>query len=456
MRWRPWKPWRPSNRGRTGPGRWLPILLLLAGCAGTVSAPIERRALPAEEWRYLVSPLAGYPLSVPADLALTLRDLADGLVLEQRWPEVRSEAEALLARDPGLHPASVILSQLDFLEGDFASSLRRLEPVVAELPEFTAAQLLAGRAAEKTGDLVRAYASYRAVAPVENLASARASQLRQRAVEIVYNRVEDALGRGRVEDAAERLRRLEEWAPEESLTLQAARAVAVASADLDAELAAVRSLSVLSPSDAELLERRAELELRVGEPGSGLRILQDLSSRRPEDRRLAEKLSEAKFLWRMAMLPSDARGLADLPELTRADFAALLYWLFPNVRFGQARSGLIVNDVLDHERRDEIVRVVNLGLMSVDRALHRFEPERPVTRLTALNAYLTLLAGREPRLACLGSFEAAELASVGAVCGAAARCGLIPEVADCLPAGAVSGAAARRLSREVLESLGIE
>ncbi len=459
MLWQPWKSpkTRPSSRASTDifVGSLL-LATLLTGCASTAGTPVPTQRVSAEEWRYVVGPLIGYPLTVPLQTERELNSVSAGLADSTAWPEVAERANALLEGDPGLHPATVLLAQVAFLDKDWPTVIELLSPVAAELPGYDAALLVLGRAAEKTGDLPLAYESFRASSERVNLASARAIQLRERAVEIVYNRVGDALGRGRLEDAERSLARLEEWAPDDVMTLRAGLGVAVAAGDLERELQVVSSLSALDPSDRELSERRAELELEVGEPTTGLRVLQELTTQYPEDTELAEKLAEAKFVWRLVMLPRKAKELVKLAELGRGDFAAVLYWLFPEVRYSRSSSGLIVNDIFDHPHREEIVRVVNLGLMTVDRALHRFEPERPVTRSEALTSFLALLDRGTPPPACLGAYDPELGASMDALCKIGARCALIDDVDECLPGGPLSGTAAADMSRKTLEQLGVE
>ena len=70
----------------------------------------------------------------------------------------------------------------------------------------------------------------------------------------------------------------------------------------------------------------------------------------------------------------------------------LLYWLVSQVRNSRPTAGRIATDVLDHPHREEIVRVVNLGLMEVDPTQHRFYPGSPVRRGQALRVVLRTLA----------------------------------------------------------------
>jgi hypothetical protein len=273
-------------------------------------------------------------------------------------------------------------------------------------------------------------------------------------VEIVANRFQDSLGRGRLEDAAGQLGRLERWAPDAEATLEASRSLAAARGDRRAELAAVGRLLERFPERRELQVRRAELELAVGDASEGLQILQRLADRNPGDRELREKLEQAKFVWRLTLLPAHVQEVSRSPELTRADFATLVHWLVPRVRTSRAPAGRIAGDILEHPRREEIARIVNLGLMDVDPTLHTFSPERPIRRATAIAALLRAVETLGGPAACLPRSVADSLGrspTAETVCGAAARCGLLPSEADCLPGATLSGAEALELLRHALQ-----
>ena len=119
----------------------------------------------------------------------------------------------------------------------------------------------------------------------------------------------------------------------------------------------------------------------------------------------------------------------------------------PNVHYGRPSSGRIATDVLDDPRQEEIVRVVNLGLMDVDTTLHRFSPSSPVRRGAALRSLSHLLSRFAPGAACLAG-------SSSSACDVAVRCGLIPTADDCQPSAPLSGSAAVDFLGRCLELLG--
>jgi hypothetical protein len=391
----------------------------------------------------VVDPLAGYVQQVDPGRRERLMEAWHAFLQESDVAGASETAAALLEEEPGFPPALVLAAQVDFASGDDPAVVDRLLPVSDSLPGYTASQLLLGRSAERLNDVPLAYAAYRAVATRNPLALKRIGELHPRALEIVSNRLRDALRQGEVVRAEEQLSMLREWAPSETMTLEGIQAVAVAREDLRAELAAVKELSARRPEDQPLLERRAELELSVGDPGQGLQIVQDLAARHKGDPRWAERVEAAKFRWRLTQLPRSVQEVAAKNALTKADFALLLYWLVPDVRNSRPTAGRIATDVLDHPHREEIVRVANLGLMEVDPTLHRFFPGTLERRGVALRTLFRMLSLFDRKISCPGD-----------TCEAAAQCRLVFADEECRPSDALSGSEGVELIRRSLKLLG--
>jgi hypothetical protein len=239
------------------------------------------------------------------------------------------------------------------------------------------------------------------------------------------------------------------WAPTELATLEGERLMALALGDREAERAAVEALAQARPDDRDLLERWAELELEVGDPGKGLDIVQSLLARYPGDPRMHALLDAAKFRWRVAQLPASVRELAAKPELTRGDFAVLLFWLVPDVRSSRPTAGRIATDVLDHPGQEEIIRVVNLGLLDLDQTLHRFFPGSPMRWGGALRTAERLISRFGGENPCRQ-----EIPEGDGPCARAARCGLIDADRECDVALPLSGPDGVELIRRCLVFLG--
>jgi hypothetical protein len=396
---------------------------------------------------YLVDPLTGYTPEVDSALRDRVLSVWRTLLDEGDVAGATETAAALLAEDPGFFPAAVLAAQVDFAAGDDRAVVDRLLPVGDALPAYTASQMLLGRSAERLGDVPLAYAAYRAVATRNPLALRRTGDLHPRALEIVSNRLQEALRQDRIEEAEKQLRLLKDWASSETLTLEGARALAVAQNDRAAELLAVKILAARRPNDQPLLERRAELELAVGDPSAGLQIVQELAARHPNDPRMADKLEAAKFRWRLSQLPRPVQEVAAKFELSKSDLAVLLYWLVPDVRNSRPTAGRIATDVLDHPHQEEMVRVVNLGLMDVDPTLHRFFPGSPVRRSAALRSLNEMLLRFGKGVPCLKD-------APSGTCERSARCHLLLPEEECRPGAPLSGSDAVELIRRSLKLLG--
>jgi tetratricopeptide (TPR) repeat protein len=393
-------------------------------------------------------PLAGYPLLLATATTATLEGAYDEL-LAGETEVARSAALELLAVDGELAPARVLAAQADLVDGHPAFALERLAGLREELPGYTAARLLLARAYERLGLVVEAYEAYRGV--LEEPALGRASSLEPAAVQGITQRIEEALDRGHLEMARESLEQLEAWAPATLETLVMEARVAAAWEDGEWELEVARKLARVAPEDPVVLRHWADLEVALGDPGQGLKILRRLAGEVPEDEELQEALAHAKFRWRLTQVPAEVQELASHPELSRGDFAVLLYWLVPSIRYGRPGAARIAADILDDPRRSAIARVVSLGVMDVDETLHTFSPERAVHRVEAWSALLRLLTWADPGPACVGSL--APRPSWSAVCGTAVACGLVPQEEECLPLAPVSGREALEALRRALDLL---
>ncbi len=438
------------------------VLLVFAGAcssAPSIEAPVtaknlRRTGVAPSERPFLVDPLFGYPRVAEPDSAAEVRRLHSQLLREQNSSSLQASLLSLMERDVGFHPGEVLAAQAELVDSKYLETIRRLQIVLGELPQYSAALLALGRAAELGGSPLVAFEAYLAVEDSSPAAAERLEELRPRTLEIVYNRMQDAMHRGRWEAAGKSLERLRAWGPQTLLSWQASRELAVATEDYEAELSAVRELLGWTPEDRSLLVRRAELEVAIGEPGAGVKILRDLAQAYPEEPEFAVSLERAEFRWRLRMMPETVHELIAEPELSRSEFAALLYWVVPGVRYGRVRTGRIAVDILDHPDREAIARVVNLGLMRVDSKLHRFVPEEPVERADALASLLRLIQQQSPRVACLGSLKIGSAISYDSICRKSAACRLTESAADCLPRAPLSGEEGVEMVRRALRLMG--
>jgi hypothetical protein len=393
--------------------------VLVVGCA-TGGADVVAPSLPASVADYLMSPTRGASSLSPSARAEI--DDAFARLLRGDSGAARATSARLLADDE-LPAARVLAAQALFVEGDPAAARAQLQSLASQPTSSASARLLWARLAELGGEMVAAQVAYRSLGGQPAVAGRGARTTYEPAVRALVERISMGVEAGAFEGAHESLDLLRQWEPSNSQrVLESTVELARAEGDLAGELEGLRGLLADGRAESGFLLRRAELEMQVGDADAGLQAFEDLQASYPEDIRIASARAEAQVRWRLRLLPIDVQRVAAESELTRADFAVLLYWLVPGVRQSAGGNTRIATDVLDDERRDEIVRVLNRGLMEVDETLHRFGPRRTLTRGEALRSALAVAAAAGDEC---GASER------GSVCRAAQACGLIDEGDEC-------------------------
>jgi tetratricopeptide (TPR) repeat protein len=409
--------WRSKRNAPLGAA-----ILLLAGC-GVTPHPARPRPVPASLRVYMPSPA---PLA--RDDAAAWQTLYGRLIAGEDPAAVADAAAALGARDAAPNAATLLGAEVELVAGDASGALAK----AAGGFEWQL-QLVAGRAAEELGDPVEASGHYRRAESDSPAAAARAQALAGPAADAIAGRVESSLEQGRADEASDWISRLAELQPTSDRTFELEARTSRQRGDEPGELRAVTELLRRHPARDDWIFRRAQLETDTGDPSGALQLLEGLAARHPDDSRIAPELARSKFQFRLSNVPQDVRELAARPELTRADFARLLYWLMPGVRSAHGGVPPIATDLVDHPAREEILKVLSLGLMQVDGTLHLFAPDAPVDRSAVLRALLGRSGVGGPAACARTGLERGDL------CSAATACRLLREDAECLPTGALGG-----------------
>jgi hypothetical protein len=442
------------NTHRYGPAALVLATLGVGACAtsSTLEPPpqLPRAEIDAEVRAYLRDPLLGYGRNIPEQSRYELQSASRALGRGET-PVARAGAETLLAIDPTLLPATVLLAQTALAEGELARVLDLLKEPLAARPGYVAGQLVYARAAELLGDTVTAFGAYLGIAAVDREAAARAPALRAPAVAKLAERTGAAVEEGRLTDAGAALATLREWAADDTATVDLRRRLARARGNSEEELEATRELIASGGTSLELLQRQAALEVESGETSVGLELYEQLAERHPENVEIAAALTAARFTWRTKLLPDRVARLLDASSLLRGDFATLTYWLVAGVRTGSAGGTVIVSDIVEHPQRREIARVLNLGLMTpVDPAVRRFAPNDYMRRGAALAALLRMPGRLGSGAACVGDAGGPAAEDADGVCAAALRCRLISQPSECRAEAAISGSEATEALRRTL------
>ena len=439
------------------PGKQEVSLRLARLCAATAwliacgSSPVVvvDSAIIDEERPFYLRPMSGFFGAVPSDAAREIGSAHLQLLTKSDSSGAAQVASSWLVRDPRLGPAMVLQAQAQMLEGDFRSALASVAPLESSFGSYEAAAMVYARASEGVEDVVAAFGAYSHFEDLNAAAGARAIELRPHALEVQGQLIRDSLARGHIDLAKEQLSTLEEWEPEQEETLVLAFELAKRGEDVERQRFLGRRLVEIAPEDSERLAQLGVLEMEVGgDPNRALEIFKGLNEIYPEEGFYQDQYERAKFFWRLKNLPAIVSETVAVPELTRADFAVLVYWLVPGVRAGANVQAKIATDILDHSNRQEIMRVVNIELMQLDRSTRSFGPHRAITRVEGLRSLLKSLHSGHQLAACVaetsGSFR-----SWDSVCEFGTRCSVLPSIADCLPSAPLSGQEALEWIRRV-------
>jgi hypothetical protein len=172
----------------------------------------------------------------------------------------------------------------------------------------------------------------------------------------------------------------------------------------------------------------ADIEASRGEYQSAIVRLERLVQRYP-DRGYEVRLAEVKLDYMRANLPPRYHVAVRSSAITRADLAVLAYWHVSAVRFARVNAPPIAVDIAGSPGRDEIVRALGLGFISVDPATRSVDPGRTVSGAAFLTAAIRVLR--------LGAVPKCAAGLIGAE--ALVRCGVPVGRMVAAPTDSVSG-----------------
>jgi hypothetical protein len=297
--------------------------------------------------------------------------------IDKAWAKLdsgRLDAAAKRAARSGASPAAELLRiQIDSLS-ERENLLADLQRLADENPEYAAAWATLSLLAEAVADEPTAYSATRHVA--ELWAAPRWSS---RAEELEKLWVEDRVA------LADRL--VAAQAPQDALhELEAALMLEPDHRDgLLVEARALLAMDRIDDANGVLarLGNDPEALMMAGEIAELERdwlTAMDRYDALPADTPGRDAaLRRAKLNWRLSVLPAHTqRALASL-ELSRSELAVLLVALVPQIEAIGGGQVPLLSDIVDLRSQREIVTVVRLELMTVDRLEHRFDPHRAVT-----------------------------------------------------------------------------
>lgn len=274
------------------------------------------------------------------------------------------------------------------------SPLEGLVELAAEYPGYAAARATLSIAAERAGDEPTALNEARRTAALWPVATwtGRAEELGRRWIDDRIQKAQQELADGRAETALEAVEAVLalEARNLEALLLRGRSLIAL---DRVAEARALLTSLGSAPRAVEILGSLAELD---SDWLTAMEHYQALPESWPGRRAALERV---QLRWRLSVLPTYVQEALAAPQLTRAQLAALLVAMTPQLEAVEGGSVPLITDVVGLPMQREILTVVRLELLDSDPLERRFEPGRtvgPREARAALEGLSHLLALAEP------------------------------------------------------------
>lgn len=413
------------------------VAMLAVACTTTPPAPpVDARApigsLPAD-------PRLGYSGPEDANRRRTLDAALAELARGERARAVR-RLEELASGPAPYEPAALTLGALALAEADLDRAEAHIGAVTNRDP-WPAADFYRAELAYRRGSFREALELFQRVAPPPQgpaVASERIESIRTRLFDELYASALAADAESAVADLRDALRYRPDSTAARLLLAQkliAAGRLAEARMELDPLLTGRGSESV------EVQQALAEIEAGRGRYEDAIARYEKIVrlDPRPEYTR---RLESIKRDFALANMPPHYRAAVASLALTRVEFAILAYWTVSPVRFGQpSGSPPVAVDVGNIAGREELVKAIAFGILPVDRATRRADPDRIMTAANAarfLHRVLTVRGG-----------PSCSAGSTGDPLGALTQCGIDVSALRAFPGEPVTGIMALRALQKI-------
>jgi hypothetical protein len=347
-----------------------PVLcaLFLACPSANVAPPIVE---PQGDARFLIDPRIGFNQPAPPQFENAWRYFLAGNDLE---------VQKGVASMPGYAPATLLQAAVDVRSGklDEASAL------IARLPSWTASSVYAAEVALARGDVRGAYRMYQQIANPPEISAARTADLQKR----LFDQLVAENSIASLREALE----LEPGATAARMLLVQKLLVTKSWDDARRELDPILNTADVDRPDVQ--EALAEIEVGRGLYQQAI-VRYDRLVKRTNDPRYTNRLNAIKEQFTLANMPPQYQHAMESDAITRADFATLLYWTVPSIRFAQNVAPPIAVDLdADVIGREEMIRAIGLGIFPVDQVTRRASPNTSLTAIATVRATARALAVR--------------------------------------------------------------
>jgi tetratricopeptide (TPR) repeat protein len=315
----------------------------------------------------------------------------------------RREFTAALRRNPAFYPAETGLAYASLAERNYDEALARLEKVVGQVPRYVPARVALGDALVGAGRVDEATKQFEAALaqdPSLTDLRRRLDVLALRGQQESLTAARRAAEAGRLDEAARAYRRAITSSPESGFLYRELAAVERKQGHAAEALQHLEKAAAIDPSDARALVLMGELLEEQGEFVRAVEVYGRAESLEPGEE-IAARLARARSRAELARLPEQYRAIAEAPQITRGELAALIgVRLQPLLAATVPADARVATDVRTHWASAWIMTVIRAGVMEPF-PNHTFQPRGVVRRLELAQVatrLLNLAAARQPGL----------------------------------------------------------
>lgn len=363
---------------------YLFLLLLVTALSCTTTAPPPSEPV-SEMASRLIDPATGFTTDDAASLQASAA--AWNAFRKGQLAEAERVWQQLALADPEFSPARVGLASVAVAR----DQLQRAEELIGGIEPYPASIVLKAELLVERGNILEAAEMLMPLTSHPSVPSQVISRFDLLSARAVDELRADAESDPTAETRIETLRRAVALAPREpDLRLRLVENLIAAGRIGEARTALQPMLeydAALNTVQAAL----AEIEIAEGKYQSAMKRYGRLVER-TGDYVYQERLDRATRLWHESTLPQQFQLAVRSPNITREQLAVLLFWKLPSVRFAQnLPQPPIVVDIAEGMGREELIRVISAGLITVDRTTRTVRPRKTVTAAEFLSVAASAL-----------------------------------------------------------------
>ena len=371
------------------------VLRLICLFAGLACACAPKTVLPPAAAAPAFADFAAPP--VPAALegstAAQIYDLGWRFFQAGDVKNAEREFSLALKLAPAFYPAETSLGYVELARSDPKAALphfdRVLEREKGDVPALVArAQTLL--ALNREADALVAFEAALAADPSLLDVKARIEVLAFRVLQQQVMRARLAARTGRLDEAISIYTAAIASSPDSAVLYRELATVERQKGDADLALEHFRHAVSLDGSDARSLAQIGELLESRGEGEAAEKAYSDALAIEPTDA-LRAKLETVRERAALARLPEEYRAIAEAPQITRGDLAALIGVRLGPLIQGRRRDAVLITDLRGHWAATWIMAVARAGVMDPF-PNHSFQPRTLVRRVDLAVAAGRLLA----------------------------------------------------------------